>query len=778
MVPVRARFRPAGRPIADPANVLVGDGYRITVLDAGLVRLEYSTDGVFEDRASQAVVDRAFPPVDFEVTETDDRLVIRTARLQLVYDKRPFSAEGLSVAATGRYRGVWRYGLPTPNLGGTARTLDNADGAVPLEPGILSTAGVTVHDDSRTVLLTDDGWIAPRRPGTLDLYVFAYGREHRAALRAFYRLTGPQPLLPRFALGNWWSRYHRYSAESYLALMDRFAAAGIPLSVAVIDMDWHLVDIDPRYGSGWTGYTWNHELFPDPPAFLAALHERGLATTLNVHPAEGVHAHEERYAPLAERLGVDPATEQPIDFDPADPVFLEAYLEELHHPMEAQGVDFWWLDWQQGGVTAIPGLDPLWLLNHFHYLDSGRSGRRPLTFSRYAGVGSHRYPIGFSGDTVISWASLDFQPSFTATASNVGYGWWSHDVGGHYFGSKDDELTVRWTQLGVFSPIMRLHNYESAFVSKEPWRFGERAERIMTRFLRLRHRLVPYLYTMNRRAHRDGEPLVQPMYYEHPDERAAYAVPNQFTFGDRLLVAPITTPADRATLLGAVRAWLPPGRWTDVFTGLVYRGGTTITLHRDLESIPVLAPAGALIVLVAENEVASGTPNPDALELRVYAGADGSFVLAEDRDDDVWAKTRFTFTEGEVRISPVEGERDAVPAERRYDVVLCGFAGVTGAVVDGATVEAEPGPVPNSVVVRLPSVAAGEGTVLRLVGDLAPAGNPDVPERLFALLDAAQTSISGKESAYSALTSHDGASAIPALAALDLPRPLFDAIVE
>jgi len=769
------QFRPTGDPVADPANVLAGAGFRITVLDAGLVRLEYDADGVFEDRASQAVVDRAFPPVDFDVTETDDRLTIRTSLLQLVYDKRPFSTEGLSVRAVGG-RGVWRYGLPTANLGGTARTLDGADGAVPLEPGILSADGVTVHDDSRTVLLTDDGWIAPRRPDTLDLYVFAYGRDYRAALRAFYRLTGRKPLLPRFALGNWWSRYHRYSAESYLALVDRFAAAGIPLSVAVIDMDWHLVDIDPRHGTGWTGYTWNRELFPDPPAFLAALHERGLATTLNVHPAEGVHAHEERYPALARRLGVDPGSEVSIDFDPADPAFLQAYLQELHHPLEAEGVDFWWLDWQQGGVTRIPGLDPLWLLNHYHYLDSGRAGRRPLTFSRYAGVGSHRYPIGFSGDTVISWASLAFQPVFTATAANVGYGWWSHDVGGHYFGSKDDELTVRWTQLGVFSPVMRLHNYESAFVSKEPWRFGERAERIMTGFLRLRHRLVPYLYTMNRRAHRDGEPLVQPMYYDHPEEPAAYAVPHQFAFGDRLLVAPITTPADRATQLGAVRAWLPPGRWTDVFTGLVYRGGTTVTLHRDLDTIPVLAPAGAILPLAAGEDRAA--TNPPALELRVYAGADGEFVLAEDRDDDRWAETRYTFRGGEVRIAPVEGEREAVPAARRYDVVLCGFAGVTGAEVDGSEIAASPGPVPGTVLISLPSVAAEKGATLALQGDLTPAGNPDVPERLFALLDAAQTSISGKESAYKVLTSHDAASAVPALAALDLERPLFDAIVE
>ena len=234
--------------------------------------------------------------------------------------------------------------------------------------------------------------------------------------------------------------------------------------------------------------------------------------------------------------------------------------------------------------------------------------RRPLTFSRYAGVGSHRYPIGFSGDTVITWASLDFQPYFTATASNVGYGWWSHDVGGHFFGYKDDELTVRWTQFGVFAPITRLHSSDGPFNTREPWRYGERARRVMTSFLRLRHRLVPYLYTMNRRAHVDGEPLVQPMYYEHPHDADAYRVRNQYLFGDRLLVAPITTPADRATGLGAVRAWLPPGRWTDVFTGVTYRGGTTILLHRDLDTIPVLAPAGAILPLAADAQQGVGQP--------------------------------------------------------------------------------------------------------------------------------------------------------------------------
>lgn len=117
------------------------------------------------------------------------------------------------------------------------------------------------------------------------------------------------------------------------------------------------------------------------------------------------------------------------------------------------------------------------MLNHFHYLDNARDNQRPLTFSRYAGPGNHRYPVGFSGDAVISWDSLAFQPYFTATAANIGYGWWSHDIGGHFFGARDDELATRWLQFGVFSPIMRLHSGNNPFIAKEPWTFPRRPRR-------------------------------------------------------------------------------------------------------------------------------------------------------------------------------------------------------------------------------------------------------------------------------------------------------------
>lgn len=212
------------------------------------------------------------------------------------------------------------------------------------------------------------------------------------------------------------------------------------------------------------------------------------------------------------------------------------------------------------------------MLNHFHFVDNTLGGRRPLIFSRYAGPGSHRYPVGFSGDTHITWATLDFQPEFTATASNIGYGWWSHDIGGHYHGSHDEELTTRWVQLGVFSPIMRLHSSEKPFLRKEPWLFGVEPRSVISFFLRLRHRLLPYLYTMNVRSARDAEPIVQPMYWSHTEKQDAYSVRNQYFFGSELVVVPITAPSDVQTRLGRVKAWIPPYRHIDIFSGVVYDG--------------------------------------------------------------------------------------------------------------------------------------------------------------------------------------------------------------
>lgn len=675
-----ARFQIKTRPKAHKEAMVQGEHYRITILTPQLIRLEYSPAGVFEDRPTQCVWNREFAVPKFRVWEDSDCLKIVTENIQIHYDKQSFSANGLSLQVLGNisaYNSIWRYGEAFSDLRGTARTLDLADGAVELGHGVLSRDGFSVLDDSRSLLIREDGWVEPREEECIDIYFFGYGHEYEQCLRDYFHLTGNLPLLPRYALGNWWSRYHKYTEEEYRELMLRFKREQIPFSVAVIDMDWHLVDgIDPKYGSGWTGYTWNRELFPDPARFMDWLHKENLHVTLNVHPADGVRPYEEMYMDMAKALGKRWEEEEFVDFDITDPDFVEAYFQYAHHPNEEQGVDFWWVDWQQGVQTKVPGLDPLWMLNHYHYLDNARDGKRGLAFSRYAGPGSHRYPVGFSGDTMITWESLDFQPYFTANASNIGYGWWSHDIGGHMRGYRDEELSTRWVQFGVFSPINRLHSTNSPFNGKEPWNYNAVAEQIMKRYLRLRYLLIPYLYTMSCDAAKEGRPLIRPMYYLEPERREAYEVPNEYYFGTEMIVCPITRPCDKASKMADFRAWLPEGQWFDFFTDMVYDGGRMLTLHRDIQNIPVLVKAGGIVPLAdidffaADSDVNS-TSNPEALKIRIYPGADGTFVLKEDNDGGknykgVSTQMDWSWKEHWFRIMRPEGELSVIPAERRY----------------------------------------------------------------------------------------------------------------
>ena len=449
--------------------IFQNDYLRISLLTPRLLRTEIAAHldvpggGIFTDLPTQTVQNRDFGEVKYSLNETEKNIEITTEKAKFLVSKK--SGKVLSVTLDS---GEVVKNFKSGRLPGTARTLDTANGAVRLESGITSGSGASLMDDSKSLLIKPDGSIAPR-PKCSDRYWFAYGTDFLGQLRDFFRLTGEVPLIPKYALGNWWSRYKAYTQEEYRTLMQTFIDKKLPITVATIDMDWHWTDVVSRFGEeakaakpscpqeilyntilpGWTGYSWNTELFPDHRELLDWLHNKGFKVTLNVHPSQGIRFFEDAYVPMCRRLGIDPETKESIKFDPADPEFMKAYFEVLHRPLEDEGVDFWWIDWQQGTKTKIPGLDPLWALNHYHTLDSGRGERRPLILSRYSGLGSHRYPLGFSGDTKVTWKSLDFQPYFTNSAANAGYTWWSHDIGGHMQGIQDDELYHYDTPLTV-----------------------------------------------------------------------------------------------------------------------------------------------------------------------------------------------------------------------------------------------------------------------------------------------------------------------------------------
>ena len=618
-------------PVAKPEAAVIAGKVRFSILTDRIIRIEFDPDAKFEDRASLVYWYRNFDAPKYEITSSDDQLIIETEFIKLHFNmKDRFHRRDLWIELKESGQ-IWRYGdADHLNLGGTTRTLDGATGAVELDPGMVSRSGWALVDDSQSLVFNENNWPTPRdKPLTYkDLYFYGYGSHYLDAIKDHQRLTGKPGLLPRWALGNWWSRYWAYSDKNLLTLMDEFKRQQIPLSVCIVDMDWHITQTGNQ-SSGWTGYTWNRELFPNPEGFIQELHERDLKTALNLHPAEGIHPHEDAYHALATRISIDPETQQPISFDIADQDFAQAYFEILHSPLEKQGVDFWWIDWQQGNRSSIKGLDPLFWLNHLHYYDQGKTReKRPFIFSRWPGLGGHRYPIGFSGDAVVDWESLAFQPKMTATAANVAFGWWSHDIGGHYGGTEDAELYLRWVQFGVFSPIFRLHSTNNPFIDRTPWGFDLNTLEYARQAMQLRHRLIPLLYTANQRNASTGEPVILPMYYRCEDE-AAYQCPGQYTFCQDLLVAPIASPIDHDTGFARKLVWLPEGDWFDFNTYGYFKGGFWYVYYAPLDRTPVFAPAGAIIPLDG-GEPHNGVGLPEKFHIKLFPGKDSSYSIYED----------------------------------------------------------------------------------------------------------------------------------------------------
>ncbi|MBQ7837773.1 MAG: DUF5110 domain-containing protein [Clostridia bacterium] len=707
------RFKIDCSPVAPAKQTIVRGGTRLTVITPCLLRVEVQSEGKFCDEPTQSVWFRDFCETEFETKESGSVIEIKTAETTFVYSLK--SNKMLRIELNDG-RKVTNY--KSGNLKGTSRTLD-ITAVDRVGDGVCSKNGVALLNDGKTLVLKADGTILPRENKETDVYYFAYGNNYIGATTDLYKLTGKVPLIPRYALSNWWSRYKDYSQEEYLALLEKFKAEEIPITVATVDMDWHWVKIKEKFGkdshkiykhrnfmeyiydfwsTGWTGYSFNTELFPDPDGFLKKLKDDNYKVTFNIHPSMGVRWFENQYEDMCKAMGQDPKTKEPVAFDITDKKFTEKYFDILHRPFEEKGVDFWWIDWQQGTKTAVKGLDPLWALNHYHFLDNAKDNHRPLILSRFCGAGSQRYPLGFSGDTTQTWRSLDYQPGYTATASNVAYPWWSHDIGGHCMGKKDDELYLRWVQLGVFSPVMRLHSTNNEFMGKEPWNYSGSVERIAKNALRLRHKLLPYIYTMNYRTHTDCRAICEPMYYAYPEEKSAYNCRNEFFFGTELIVAPITEHTSKKSNLAGVNVWIPEGRYTDIFSDRIYSGNRFVKMFRDIEKIPVLAKEGAIIPM-SKNDRVNDCSNPESLDILVYRG-NNTFTLYEDDGETLsyqsgeYLKTAMTVAEKGDRvtftIAKAEGTARVVPEKRTYAVKFGDIVDAEVSVtVDGVKTDAQ-----------------------------------------------------------------------------------------
>jgi alpha-glucosidase (family GH31 glycosyl hydrolase) len=635
---------PSSIRAAAAAGQVIAAHARFTVITAQLIRLEYSPADRFVDERSWFAINRDARFSGAAIRKDGDALTIDTGHITLVYkdDGRPFSPDNLSaVIRRGDGSVTWHPGLQNAgNLGGTIRTLDQARGPKPLGEGVVSRDGWYLLDDSKSDLFIGD-WIASRpRDGNLDWYLFGYGLDYRAALQSLTAVAGPVPLPRKYTLGIWYSRYWSFTADAFKQIVQEYADHGFPLDTMVMDMGWHLNAVPAGVNRAktkidtWTGYTWDNALIPDPAGLLKWMHEQGLHVTLNDHPAAGVQPHEQMYPAFMEAMGHDPSSGQTIPFDAGDKKYLDTFWQFTHVPREKEGVDFWWLDWQQFPKTrSIPDLDNLAALNWYYYGKSGAGGLRGQSFSRWAGWGDHRFPIQFSGDADTGFPMLGFEVPFTATAGNVGAFFWSHDIGGH-MGGRNPESYARWCQFGALSAALRSHSTHDPATDRRPWNYPDWAEASMRVSFRLRAQLMPYLYTSIHEATAESVPFTRPIYFDHPTFEAAYHQSQEYQFGDNLLVAPIAAAGVGPARMASQAVWFPPGSdWYDYFTCERFQGGESAVATAPIDAFPLYVRGGVALPMQPY------TPRPataklETLVLRCYPGPEGVTGKSTVYEDD------------------------------------------------------------------------------------------------------------------------------------------------
>lgn len=727
-------------------NIAYADNHvRFTVISDGTLRLEYAPDGKFVDNKSFVAVNRLYPDVDYKLKSKGAWIEITTSKMRMCYkkDSGQFTGDNLVIEAVkGAFPFTWKPGVQQKgNLKGTYRTLDGMDGEtqtqtwvadtkkgeqLKLEDGLLATDGWSFIDDSQGLLFDNDPdweW-AKERPanGGQDWYFMAYGHDYKQALKDYTLFAGKMPLPPRYAFGYWWSRYWLYSDKEFRNLIDNFNTYQIPLDVLVVDMDWHYTE---KGKGGWTGWTWNRDLFPNPQGFLKYLKQNDLKITLNLHPADGVAAYEENYTEMAKDMGVDPETKKTIPWVNSDKKFIRSMFKNILGPMEKDGVDFWWLDWQQGMFDPkMKNLSNTWWINYAFFSDmEKRRETRPMLYHRWGGLGNHRYQVGFSGDAVISWKSLDFQPYFNSTASNVLYGYWSHDLGGHIGSQIDPEMYTRWLQFGALSPIMRTHSQKGAKLNKEPWVFNKEYCDIIRETIRQRYVMAPYIYTMARKGYDDGISLCRPMYYDYPENKEAYEFRNEYMFGDDVLVMPVTAPVEND--YAQVRVWLPEGEWYEWHTGALLKGNQIVERSFAVDEYPIYIKAGAILPMYLDNVMnLNGNDEEVAVTFFPGGGDTAEFKLYEDNGNDKNYASEYAVTklssvrngnEQTLVIGKREGAYKDMPLARPFKVKVLSSLIPQSVTVNGHPAKYHYSGEDFALLIDVPAQACDQEKVVKIV---------------------------------------------------------------
>ena len=626
-------------------------------------------------KEAYAVYRRSWPPVpSVTLTETPEVVLVRMGEVLIEATRAPFHLRYLSpdgqpfleeVETGGLSWSYWEYTLcyhlvPEDHFYGMgqASQLDermdldhrghirevwnqHSPPATTIFPTLLSLRGYGLLIDNPHKAVWDLGYTNPStfsyraQGGGLQYYVF-YGPGLPRLLRTYVELTGFPSLPPRWVFGLLQSRYGYRNREELETIARTFRAKGLPCDALILDVFWFQEMGDLAFQP----FDW-----PDPAEMIARLTEQGFRLMVIEEPYITVKS---RNFPEAQAKGYlarhYDGSLYTVHFWPGECALLDFSHPETrfwwaaqHRPLLELGVAGWWTDLNEptkhpqdmlhyaGPAAAVHNLTALSM--HQAIFEAHRQyapQQRVFILSRSAFPGSQRYGVGlWSGDVDMTFSSLRKQIAVGLNTGMAGMPLWGTDIGGFGFaGQCTPELYVRWFQFGAFSPLCRPHGDQTEL--REPWQFGPEVEAICRKYLTLRYRLLPYIYTAAHEACTSGLPLMRPLVLEFPTDTAVFNLSDEYLFGRDMLVAPVVEEGatERAV-------YLPAGTWVDFWTDAVYTGPCSLQVKAPLDTLPVFIRQGAILPLGPELQH-SGERPLDPLTLEIYRGVDRTCTLYED----------------------------------------------------------------------------------------------------------------------------------------------------
>lgn len=667
-------------------QIIIGHA-RFTCLSSSLIRMEYAKDKTFEDRMSLRL-QKSNNMKSFKIIKQLDTLhTLKTSDLTIEYnnDGLPFHENNLKVFSNSVQ---WQPGqVDQLNLGGVHLAMDCIQNGMipnsvhpattayhqndaqfhlwrylygdsdvvdpdvhydeenlsleqlltlkPLEtlspelqklikerqsypPGLLSENGYFLYNDSATPVY-DNHWPVERSDANLDYYIFVYNKNYEKALMDYRLLFGATPMIPKYTLGLWFSRYPTRNQTELIKLVETFKEKDLPLDIMVLDLEWHK--------RGWYGFDWNHDDFPTPEKYIKFLKDKHIYTTLNVHP-DGIPTSDTGFHEFQSRTDIKHETVEEhylLDFYNQDEAY--AFMDIFHQPQYDKGVEFWWIDGSSN--ASLKTLGNQFFTNEIYMNHSKKQkNKRPFICSRSAGLGSHRYPVHFTGDTYSHFSVLKSQVEYTLRAGHIGQSFITHDIGGHMWPYKhiNPELLCRWYQFGGMSPIFRLHS--SGGSERLPWLYDEIVESSLKQVMNFRMTLLPYLYNLVKESHDTCLPMLRSNVLAQPLWQTGKYQWDSYYLGDRIYCTPILNEGDYRHII------LPKGIWFSGYKNEVIKSDGE-TPHFIVNKVNQLPPHyyHANRLIVKQPYTTSASTIPEKLHLELYWEndfIDDTYTLYED----------------------------------------------------------------------------------------------------------------------------------------------------